>query len=148
MQPEIKQIDFYSANDRYFGDFLRDTCFNPRPVCSKWVSNEAVKRSPKCQKPLYQHTLCILHNGFALYVTASNVGTTKNQSDSIRVWRYGRRGGVLRSRCKCGQETTPEVLGQSSQYLSMGVVLQLLFYDDLSKAPSGHNLFRDRVSVC
>ena len=52
---------------------------------------------------------------------------------------------MLRSRCKCGQETTPEVLGQASLYLSMGVVLQLLFYDDFSKAPCGHNLFRDRV---
>ena len=38
------------------------------------------------------------------------------------------------------------MLSQSTLYLSMGVVLQLLFYDSCSKAPCGHNLFRDRVS--
>lgn len=32
--PEIKRNDFYSENDRYFGQFL-DSCFNTRVLCSK-----------------------------------------------------------------------------------------------------------------
>ena len=35
--PEIKQINFYSENDRYFGHFLRDTCYNSRSICMKFA---------------------------------------------------------------------------------------------------------------
>ena len=53
----------------------------------------------------------------------------------------------LNSRCKCGQETSPEVVSQSTLFLSMGVVLQLFFYDTCSKGPCGHSLFFDRVFI-
>lgn len=49
------------------------------------------------------------------------------------------------SRCKCGQEASPEVVSRATLQLSMGVVLQLLFYDTTSTGPCGHRLFRDRV---
>ena len=51
------------------------------------------------------------------------------------------------SRCSCGQETSPEVMSKASLRLSMGVVLQLLFYEDVSTGPCGHKLFRNRVRV-
>lgn len=85
--PEIKRIDFYSQNDRYFGSFLRDLCFNSRAVCAKQASADEVMRSPKCQKPLFLHTTCILHGGFCLHVTSSSVGTGRNTSASVRGWR-------------------------------------------------------------
>lgn len=85
--PEIKRIDFYSQNDRYFGSFLRDLCFNSRAVCAKQASADEVTRSSKCQKPLFLHTTCILHGGFCLHVTSSSVGTGRNTSASVRGWR-------------------------------------------------------------
>lgn len=86
-QPEIKRIDFYSQNDRYFGNFLRDVCFNSRAVCTKQARACGVTTSPKCQKPLYMHTTCILHGGFCMHVTSSSVGTVRNVNDSVRGWR-------------------------------------------------------------
>lgn len=50
------------------------------------------------------------------------------------------------SRCKCGHETSPEVVSNSTLHISMGIVLQLLFYDSTSLGPCGHRLFGDRVS--
>ena len=74
--PEIKQINFYSENDRYFGQFLRDTCFNVSTICSK------------CQKPLSQHQIILLHNGFQLTISSSTVGNSRHQNDVIRTWRW------------------------------------------------------------
>lgn len=68
-------------------------------------------------------------------MTSANVGTAKQQSEVTRVW----------SRCKCGQEASPEVVSRATLQLSMGVVLQLLFYDTTSTGPCGHRLFRDRT---
>ena len=48
---------------------------------------------------------------------------------------------VNHSRCKCGHESSPEVVSGATLRLSMGVVLQLLFYDTTSLGPCG-----DRVS--
>ncbi|KAK8800903.1 hypothetical protein WA588_001734, partial [Blastocystis sp. NMH] len=123
--PEIKRIDFYSQNDRSFEQFLKESCFNTRSLCS----------NPKCLKPLNAHTLRLLHNGLCLSVTSANVGSVKQMSSVIRVW----------SRCSCGQETSPEVMSKASLRLSMGVVLQLLFYEDVSTGPCGHKLFRNRT---
>ncbi len=53
---------------------------------------------------------------------------------------------VNHSRCKCGHESSPEVVSGATLRLSMGVVLQLLFYDTTSLGPCGHRLFGDRVS--
>ena len=74
--PEIKRIDFYSSNDRSFGQFLRESSCNMRTLCTR------------CQKPLISHTLQILHNGISIAVTSANVGTAKQHSDVIRVWRF------------------------------------------------------------
>ena len=146
--PEIKQINFYSENDRYFGHFLRDTCYNSRSICTKFAffsfyfSNSF---SPKCQKPLYQHQIIILHNGFQLTISSSIVGNARHQSDVIRTWRSAFVSSSISSRCKCGQETLPEVVSNEVLFLSVGVVLQLIFYDTDSKGPCGHSLFHDRV---
>lgn len=88
--PEIKQINFYSENDRYFGHFLRDTCYNSRSICMKFAlfSFLPILSSPKCQKPLYQHQIIILHNGFQLTISSSIVGNARHQSDVIRTWRF------------------------------------------------------------
>ena len=88
--PEIKQINFYSENDRYFGHFLRDTCYNSRSICMKFALFFLfpILSSPKCQKPLYQHQIIILHNGFQLTISSSIVGNARHQSDVIRTWRF------------------------------------------------------------
>ena len=64
--------------------------------------------------------------------------------------RWERSGFGLENRRVLGylmpyQETSPEVVSQSTLFLSMGVVLQLFFYDTCSKGPCGHSLFFDRV---
>ena len=45
--------------------------------------------SKSCNKPIYQHEIQLVHNNKTLRITSSIVGTTKNQSDVIRTWRYG-----------------------------------------------------------
>ena len=131
--PEIKRIDFYSSNDRSFGQFLRENSCSTRTLCNR------------CQKPLLSHTLQILHNGISIAVTSANVGTAKQNSDVIRVWRYVMIPFMKYSRCRCGHEASPEVVSNATLHLSMGVVLQLLFYDSTSLGPCGHRLFGDRV---
>ena len=85
--PEIKRNDFYSENDRYFGQFL-DSCFDLHHLCPKYLVFHIIKYSKSCNKPIYQHEIQLVHNNKTLRITSSIVGTTKNQSDVIRTWRY------------------------------------------------------------